>query len=151
MSNFVEILEGQIDDDRKTRLKSSGMDGDSKKMIQKKKMVPLRADMEIQSDEPTEGPQSETHSGALCQNSITPSDSPNSGGALWGPPSQAPHPQSSEQTGAALWRSPASQPPNKQNPSEGKCLMDLIMEPPPKPLKPTLFTYFDKLMANGEV
>ena len=151
MSNFVEILEGQIDEERKSRLKSPGIEGDSKKMIQKKKMVPLRADMEIQSDEPTEGSQPETHCGASCQNSTATSEQPTSGGALWGPPVQAPPPPSTEKTGGALWGSPASEPPNKQNPSEGKCLMDLIMEPPPKPLKPTLFTYFDKLMSNGEV
>ena len=39
----------------------------------------------------------------------------------------------------------------QQQPEKKPCLFDLVMQPPKKELKPTLFTYFDKLMQMGEV
>lgn len=163
MSDFVDILEKQIDEERKSRPKTPITESDSKKMIQKKKMIPLRADMEVQNAEPTESDSPETKGGALWGTrppSPPPPEPGAKGGALWGPPlaetsPASPEPPKPEPKGGALWGPPPDadsipQPPPQ--PREGKCLMDLIMEEPPqKQLKPTLFTYFDHLMANGEV
>lgn len=156
MSNFVDILEGQIDEDRKARPKTPVSEGDGKNMIQKKTMVPLRVDMEIQSEEVPEG---QSQGGALWgpnpNMEEVEASRPGGGGALWGPrmdeKEKSPEKPQVEQKGGALWGTPAAEAQPKPAPAEGKCLMDLIMEPPPQPLKPTLFTYFDKLMANGEV
>lgn len=69
-----------------------------------------------------------------------------------------------QQTGGALWDAPKEfqdirssmkslpqQQQQQQQPEKKPCLFDLVMQPPKKELKPTLFTYFDKLMQMGEV
>lgn len=147
MSQFVDILEGQIDEARKTRPRTPATDSDSRKIIQKKKMIPLKADMEIQSDEiptPEEEPKKVHPPADPPQTRRSPQKRVEpvyveKGGMLWGTPEE----------NAEIRKSMTMTKPKAEG--EGTCLMDLIMAPPPKELKPTLFTYFDKLMANGEV
>lgn len=173
MSSFADILEGQIEAERKAQPRTPRSDSDSRKVIQKKAMIPLMADAE--TSEPTR------HSIATEGGTDTPAE--NGGGSLWGD-----HPDESQQErlrgqpggalwgdhpdsavtaepkkneqqnqphkgGGALWGDHLAPPPQATPGQEGRCLMDLIMAPPPKemPKKPTLFTYFDQLVANGEV
>ena len=140
MTNFVDILEEQIDEERKTRPKTPISESDSK-MIRKKELIPLKADMEIQLDEiPAEPVKVHPPAAPPSGNRSPKRGEEPKGGALWGTPEQQQEMQKSMEK---------AQTPD---PPKGKCLMDLIMEPEPKrPKKPTLFTYFDHLMANGEV
>jgi hypothetical protein len=121
MSDFAELLAGQIAEQRKSQPRPfSASDSETRRLI-RKRQIATQNDLEPLPipEEPPEEPD---------------------GGALWNEPKNA-----------AELRELAKSIPPRQPPPPGTCLMDLIMAPEPKPLVPTLFTYFDTLVARGEV
>jgi hypothetical protein len=125
MTEFVDILEGQITEARSARASTPTPDS-ARKIIRKRQLLPLE-------------PEPMGASGTDLEELPTPSARPEEavqGGKLWEP---------DEEMRASVQQIPPADPRGDY------CLMDLIMEPPRKKLEPTLFTYYDFLVARGEV
>jgi hypothetical protein len=126
MSEFVEILEGQITEARSARSSTPSLDS-ARKVIRKRQLVPLErppmADMATADLEDLPMPSE-------------PVEEEPQGGKLWEP---------DPDVRRSVQHIPTA------DPQRDYCLMDLIMEPPRKKLEPTLFTYYDFLVARGEV
>ena len=131
MSEYISILQEQIEEERKASHSAPhSASNSSRKIVQKKQLIPLeepeKKETEVQFEEnislKTEEKNEEMN---------------NTGGALWGNAEQIEEATASIQKG------------KQEQTQESKCLFDMIMEPPPKELKPTLFTYYDILMQDG--
>lgn len=159
MTDFVEVLKKQVESERRTR-PSTPMTSDGTK-ISKKVLVPLEEPEEIDSSpqetqnkvdtevatevkftvkEPTEkkkNPRSTIKAEMSTQATQEEEPKPK-GGALWGPPPN-------EQELRKSYVDAIKEMRKKEAPS----LMEIAMMPPPEPLKPTLETYFDRLMFKN--
>lgn len=167
MADYLNILQGQIEEGRRSSHAATS-EASTRPILQKKKLVPLNEPSQEENEVETETqvmtetiststnqnqhkkaiyadastePETETDDIQETENASKDSNQPLTGGALWDAPKEY-------QDIRASMTKPLHQEPKQE---EAPCLFDLVMQPPKPPLKPTLFTYFDKLMQMGEV
>ena len=160
MTDYVEVLKQQVEEEKKTRPTTPlTSNAESSSLVSKKILLPLEEPEEIDSSaenvqkqyveveseakfvpkEPankktnprTSNFKTETSTQATGENEKPKQQ----GGALWGPPPNE-----------AELRKSYAEAIHQMREKEGPSLMEFAMREPPKPLEPTLQTYYDRLM-----
>ena len=160
MTDYVEVLKQQVEEEKKTRPTTPlTSNNDSTPKVSKKILIPLeepeeidssiqnpqKQDVEVEaetrylvkepSDKKTNPRSASLKTEMSTQATGENNGQPKKGGALWGPPPNE----------AELKKSYA-EAIHQMREKEGPSLMEFAMRPPPKPLEPTLQTYYDRLM-----